>query len=396
MAVNDEYGAVPYNGMPVVAPDIAQVAGGTLSTFNDKVRSLKSLNIIVAGKTGVGKSTLINSVFREDFASTGVGKPVTEHIQKYTKKGMPLAIYDTRGFELSRENLKQAQQEIEEAIEEGAYSNDLSDKIHCLWYCINASAGRVEQAEIDWLKSITGEITMTQVPVIIVLTQAMDETQARSIKSVLQNENLHVVQIVPVLAQDRVLNISGQHIVQKSFGLDVLIQVMAELLPDELQSTLQNVQKASLKLKQKKANEIVSAAASAAAITGASPIPFSDCAVLIPAQITMLASITAVYGIKVEENLLKTLISATIGVGGATVLGRTAVSTILKFIPGVGTVVGGAISAVTAAMITGALGEVYIKIMDSVCRGEMEISKLSSPAGRDEMLELFKQELSKK
>nr|MBQ5526748.1 DUF697 domain-containing protein [Succinivibrionaceae bacterium] len=66
-------------------------------------------------------------------------------------------------------------------------------------------------------------------------------------------------------------------------------------------------------LKQKKANEIVSAAASAAAITGASPIPFSDCAVLIPAQITMLASITAVYGIKVEENLLKTLISATIG-----------------------------------------------------------------------------------
>lgn len=237
---------------------------------------------------------------------------------------------------------------------------------------------------------------MTQVPVIIVLTQAMDETQARSIKSVLQNENLHVVQIVPVLAQDRVLNISGQHIVQKSFGLDVLIQVMAELLPDELQSTLQNVQKASLKLKQKKANEIVSAAASAAAITGASPIPFSDCAVLIPAQITMLASITAVYGIKVEGNLLKTLISATIGVGGATVLGRTAVSTILKFIPGVGTVVGGAISAVTAAMITGALGEVYIKIMDSVCRGEMEISKLSSPAGRDEMLELFKQELSKK
>ena len=69
-----------------------------------------------------------NSVFREDFASTGVGKPVTEHIQKYTKKGMPLAIYDTRGFELSRENLKQAQQEIEEAIEEGAYSNDLSEE----------------------------------------------------------------------------------------------------------------------------------------------------------------------------------------------------------------------------------------------------------------------------
>lgn len=58
MAVNDEYGAVPYNGMPVVAPDIAQVAGGTLSTFNDKVRSLKSLNIIVAGKQESAKAPL--------------------------------------------------------------------------------------------------------------------------------------------------------------------------------------------------------------------------------------------------------------------------------------------------------------------------------------------------
>lgn len=35
------------------------------SIYAKRMKSLNNLNIIVAGKTGVGKSTLINSVFRE-------------------------------------------------------------------------------------------------------------------------------------------------------------------------------------------------------------------------------------------------------------------------------------------------------------------------------------------
>nr|WP_233709675.1 GTPase [Helicobacter salomonis] len=36
-----------------------------------------NLNVLVAGGTGVGKSTLINVVFGEEMARTGQGKPVT-------------------------------------------------------------------------------------------------------------------------------------------------------------------------------------------------------------------------------------------------------------------------------------------------------------------------------
>ncbi len=35
-------------------------------------------NILIAGKTGVGKSTLINSIFQGNLAETGQGKPVTQ------------------------------------------------------------------------------------------------------------------------------------------------------------------------------------------------------------------------------------------------------------------------------------------------------------------------------
>ena len=147
--------------------------------------------------------------------------------------------------------------------------------------------------------------------------------------------------------------------------------------------------------KKRYAQAAIATATAAAAGAGAVPIPFSDCALLIPTQLTMIVSITVIFGFDVNKSILTAFLSATLGTGGATLLGRTVVANIVKLIPGIGSVAGGVISAGTAGVITAALGEAYIGIMTLVFNGEMNIEDLGTQKGKDQMAQLFKKELKK-
>ena len=370
--------------------DTEKIAQDTINAIADKIKNLNNLNIVVAGKTGVGKSTLINSVFREKLAETGMGKPVTQHVRSFTKKGVPLTIYDTRGFELSQEVQEEVKKEVLDIISLGFATKDINKAIHCIWYCINTASNRVEPEEIEWIRQLSQANQITQVPIIIVLTQSFSKKNADALRKALLEENLDVVQIVPVLADDYEID---ETYTAKAFGLDVLIKVMGEALPEELMDTLQNVQIVALDEKKRRAHAAVATASLAAVGIGATPIPFDDAFVLIPTQIGMIATITVIFGFDVNKSIITALLSSTLGSGGATLLGKTIVGHLLKLIPGVGTVAGGFITATAAGAITAALGEAYIAVMEMVFKGEMSIADLSTQKGKDAMSSLFKENL---
>lgn len=140
----------------------------------------------------------------------------------------------------------------------------------------------------------------------------------------------------------------------------------------------------------------MAAAVTAAFGEGFTPVPFADAAMLVPTQIAMIASITAIFGLEVNKSIITGFVSSTVGTGGATVLGRTVVSNIMKLIPGVGTAVGGAISGATAGLITTALGEAYIKLMEMMYKGEIGKDTLLTSGGQAQLTQLFKDELKKK
>ena len=368
-----------------------EVAQKIIHALKKEHKELTTLNVMILGKTGVGKSTLINNMFGKNVAETGTGKPVTTSIRKYEFSDSPLVIYDMPGLELSGDNdVDNLLTQIIGEVEKGVRSGEISQTIHCIWYCVSTPSHRFEQAEIDFLQKLLNGIKYFNVPVIVVLTQSYSKPEAEALKAAVDKENLAVANVVPVLAENYDID---ENYTAKAFGLDRLSEVTNSAIPDAVKKTFIALQVANIELKKGKAQAVVASSAAAAAATGAIPIPFSDAAALVPEQITMLVGITAVFGLPIEKSTLVAIISATIGTAGTTVLGKTIVSGLLKLIPGAGSFAGGVISAATAAALTAALGEAYITILIKVCKGEMKIDDIASDAGRAEIKRIFIKQL---
>ena len=88
------------------AIDVIKLVNDCMKQINEGEKLLGHVNIIIAGKTGVGKSTLINAAFRDNLAETGMGMPVTQSSKIIESEGMPLRIYDTVGLELTEKMIQ--------------------------------------------------------------------------------------------------------------------------------------------------------------------------------------------------------------------------------------------------------------------------------------------------
>lgn len=320
--------------------------------IEDALKSAKArvghANVLIAGKTGVGKSTLVNAVFQGDLANTGIGRPVTQNTREYTKTGIPLTIIDTKGIEVA--DYENTKKQLEDAIRQRNGSEDATRHVHVAWICIAEDSRRVEQAEADLLDLLTRH----RIPTVAVITKARSDGGFRATVEMLLPDSKQVVRVRAI----RETLDEGYEL--QPIGLKELVEVTYQLFPEGQANAFVAAQKVDLSKKTDRSHLAVGTAALAAASVGAAPIPFSDALGIVPIQITMIATISAIFGLKLSEGFIGTLVASSMTAVGGTVAGRAAVGALLKLIPGVGSVVGGAISATTAAALTTAFGEAYI------------------------------------
>lgn len=328
--------------------------------IRDAIKGSGKVNIIVAGKTGVGKSTLINSVFRGELAKTGSGQPVTQRIEEISKEGHPIVIIDSKGLELK--DYDKIIGELSEEISERSQHHDENKHIHVAWLCIHEDGRRIEEAEQNLCKMLEEK----NIPVVVAITKARSDNGFRE---QVRNALPTVKDVISVRAIAEQIEDDGDTITLKEKGVNELINATALLLPDAKQRAYANAlnsrHTAATKLKIERAEKEVLLAAGLAAAAGATPIPFSDSIALVPIQVGMLAKIGITFGMEASTTTLTTLVTSAFGAGAATLAGRALVTGLLKMVPGAGSVAGGAIAASTAAGLTKALGTVYISILTS-------------------------------
>lgn len=255
-----------------------------------------------------------------------------------------------------------------------------------MWYCVHGNGARFEPYEEAFINEVSKEI-----PVVVVLTQCIIKKMANALKSEIEKKNTKASNVLLVRAQQY---IDDDEKVLEPFGVDQLVEYTYSILPEAVQKAWACVQGASLKIKQDRAQAIVLATAAATFGEGYIPLPFSDCFALVPTQIGMVAGITAVYGLDISRSLLTGIVSSLLGTAGTTIAGRTIVAALLKLIPGIGTAAGGTLSGATATALTVALGEAYIQVMNLVFKGEISEKDFASGAIKQELTQIFKQNLS--
>jgi predicted GTPase len=339
-------------------------------TVHDMLESIASPTIAVIGKTGIGKSTLINAVFGVEVAKAGAGKPVTREYTRYDAKSLqdaefsstkpPVVLWDSPGYEAGGEDyfIQETLRFIDRESRRG-----VENQIHLVWYVVSTSSARFENFDIQ----ILDEINNRNIPAIIVLSQCdrASEKEIEEIRKVITDAPFSkVFDVVEVSASPLTKN--GKPICEP-FGLQELVNKTVENLPKIYSEAVILAQKVDVESKRKVAWEYIQQASLAALGVGTVPAPGTAPIATISSLSYLVVQLTTLYG---YSEMALSLAMSGLTFSGVLAFGINAVADTFSFIIPVSLMTGPA--AGTQVFLTGLA---YARTCEKLAKDKVDGSK---------------------
>lgn len=175
-------------------------------------------NIALIGKTGVGKSGLINYLVGRDVAKTSRCRAETRGFLEYdfVINDLPATLFDSEGLEVgkSQQWLASLQQELELRTPDSSPE----EWFHTILYCINAGGSRVEDFETKVMRNLHDQ----KYNVILVLVKAdmVSKSEVDELSRVVWEDVDQNTRVVSVCSVEQT-KLDGS--ITRPFGKDILI-----------------------------------------------------------------------------------------------------------------------------------------------------------------------------
>ena len=358
----------------------------TYSEYESKKNINKEkVNIIVAGKTGVGKSSLINYIFGKEVAKVGDGQPVTQEIQEYDFENDNITLFDTKGIEAK--DYEKTLDNIKKYLELRQDSPDENDDIHIAWLCISERGDRVEEADRELLKILSE----AGIPVIGVFTKRESKRESSFVNKVVEDNLLPEAKaIVRVRSITEEVEIEDNLVELKPKGAEELLEETYKYMSEGRRNAIKKAQTAVLKDRieamSKEADVLTNWYAAGAAAIGATPLPFADSLALAALQTKMVVDINTIYRVDAGTHTFTDIAAALITITGVAQVGKLAAG-LLKVIP----VIGWTANAGVAAGITKGIGFGYSEYLKNNINKETGEIKLDLEDLKQNFMKFFNQ-----
>lgn len=190
-------------------------------------------NVLILGKSGVGKSSFINYIYGQNIRENGAGKPFTpKGLYKVTHEveHIIVNIYDTWGLEANK--VYDWKKIVLDEVNKHNEQNSIKDWFHTIYYCFSASTARIEDFEI---KEILKPLIMNGNKVTLIIThcdvRGAEEKSKGMIEKLLKELPISELDIIKVCSERKKL-LGGK--IKEPFGKEEVLERLKSNLWEDI------------------------------------------------------------------------------------------------------------------------------------------------------------------